>query len=143
MSDKYDEALDESAKRHRQARENPRPAGEFITLDEAIDRRMAEQEKMRERARPILEKLNQQYAPGGLLPHQDDPVNHPTHYRGFSNNAEVIDITENLTFNAGNVVKYAARAGRIDGQNKGNPVEDLRKAIWYAQRELKRIGGDQ
>ena len=36
-----------------------------------------------------------------------DPVNHPTHYaEGWSNGAEVIDITENLNFNRGNAVKY-------------------------------------
>ncbi len=40
-----------------------------------------------------------------------DMVNHPPHYTGFSNGAEVIDITENLTFNTGNACKYAARAG--------------------------------
>ena len=70
----------------------------------------------------------------------NDPVNHPQHYTGFSNGAEVIDITENLTFNAGNAVKYAARAGRTDGRNKGAVAEDLRKAIWYLRRELERLG---
>lgn len=71
-----------------------------------------------------------------------DPVNHPQHYTGFSNGAEVIDITENLTFNAGNAVKYAARAGRTDGRNKGAVAEDLRKAIWYLRRELDRLESD-
>src|SRR5690606_39419755 len=33
-----------------------------------------------------------------------DVVNHPPHYK-FSNGAEVIDITENPTFNGGNAVK--------------------------------------
>ncbi|HCD1917723.1 TPA: DUF3310 domain-containing protein [Corynebacterium striatum] len=69
-----------------------------------------------------------------------DMVNHPPHYTGFSNGAEVIDITENLTFNAGNAVKYAARAGRTDGRNKGAVAEDLNKAIWYLRRELERLG---
>ena len=67
-----------------------------------------------------------------------DPVN-PDHYQGFSNGAEVIDITENLTFSAGNAVKYLSRAGRIDGQNKGAILEDLRKAAWYVAREIDRI----
>lgn len=71
-----------------------------------------------------------------------DMVNHPQHYTGFSNGAEVIDITENLTFNAGNAVKYAARAGRTDGRNKGTVVEDLNKAIWYLRRELDRLESD-
>lgn len=66
-----------------------------------------------------------------------DPVNHPAHYTGFSNGAEVIDITENLSFNLGNVVKYVARAGR----KTKDPLEDLRKAQFYLNRELARIGG--
>ena len=65
-----------------------------------------------------------------------DPVN-PWHYRyGFSNGAEVIDITENLSFNAGNAVKYLARAGRKDPEKE---IEDLRKALWYVQREISRL----
>ena len=74
---------------------------------------------------------------------QIDPVN-PDHYRGFSNNAEVIDITENLTGNGAAAVKYLARACRLDGQNKGQIIEDLKKSLWYTRRELSRIeaGGD-
>ena len=63
----------------------------------------------------------------------------PAHYKGMSNGAEVIDIAENLTFNAGNAIKYLARACRLDGQNKGNVTEDLRKAMWYVRRELERL----
>ena len=68
-----------------------------------------------------------------------DNVNHPDHYTGFSNGAEVIDITENLTFNCGNAVKYLARAGRTDGRNKGLVEEDLYKAQWYIDREIERL----
>lgn len=65
-----------------------------------------------------------------------DPVNHPTHYaEGWSNGAEVIDITENLNFNRGNAVKYVARAGK-----KGDSeLEDLKKAQWYLAREIARL----
>lgn len=63
----------------------------------------------------------------------------PNHYKGMSNGAEVIDITENLTFNAGNAVKYLARACRLDGHTKGNDLEDLRKARWYVDREISRL----
>lgn len=73
-----------------------------------------------------------------------DAIN-PNHYKGFSNGAEVIDITENLTFNAGNVVKYAARAGRFDESLNKNDlegrIEDLKKSRWYADREIVRLGG--
>jgi len=66
-----------------------------------------------------------------------DPVNHPAHYaEGWSNGAEVIDITENLNFNLGNVVKYAARAGRKDASRT---LEDLEKAKWYLEREIGRL----
>ncbi|MDO4919919.1 DUF3310 domain-containing protein [Kocuria sp.] len=67
-----------------------------------------------------------------------DPIN-PAHYQGFSNGAQVIDITENLPFNAGNAVKYLARAGRKHAETH---AEDLRKALWYVRRELARITGE-
>jgi hypothetical protein len=66
----------------------------------------------------------------------NDNVNKPPHYTGFSNNAEVIDITENLSFNRGNVVKYVSRAGRKDASTE---LEDLLKAAWYLQREIDRV----
>ena len=66
-----------------------------------------------------------------------DAIN-PAHYQGFSNGAQVIDITENLNFNRGNAVKYLARAGAKDPAKE---VEDVKKAIWYAQRELVRLEG--
>ena len=69
-----------------------------------------------------------------------DSVNHPSHYaEGWSNGAEVIDITENLNFNRGNAVKYIARAGRKDAMKT---IEDLRKARWYIDRELRRLGDE-
>ena len=74
-----------------------------------------------------------------------DAVN-PNHYKGFSNGAEVIDIAEHLTFDAGNVVKYAARAGRLDESLNKNDlegrVEDLKKARKYLDREIERLGGN-
>lgn len=64
----------------------------------------------------------------------------PEHYQNFSNNTEVIDIAENLSYNAGNAVKYLARATRTDGQTKHeNPLTDLRKAKWYVEREIDRL----
>lgn len=68
----------------------------------------------------------------------EDNVNHPQHYI-FSNGAEVIDITEQLSFNGGNAVKYVARATRQDGKVKGNVIEDLQKAAFYIQREIERL----
>lgn len=64
-----------------------------------------------------------------------DNVNNPLHYQ-FSNGAQVIDITENLTFNRGNVVKYVSRAGRKSGAKE---LEDLHKARFYLDREIERL----
>jgi hypothetical protein len=62
-----------------------------------------------------------------------DPIN-PDHYQ-FPNGFQVIDLTENLSFNLGNVVKYAARAGR----KSPDPLEDLYKARFYLNREIERL----
>lgn len=71
---------------------------------------------------------------------QPDPQTNPEYYQNFSYNTEVIDITENLSFNGGNAVKYIARATRTDGQTKhDNPLTDLRKAKWYVEREIERL----
>lgn len=68
-----------------------------------------------------------------------DNVSHPPHYaNGWSNGAEVIDLTEHLSFCAGNVVKYVCRAGRKDPDKY---VEDLEKARWYLDREIERVVG--
>lgn len=60
-------------------------------------------------------------------------VNHPSHYGGEGNPYEAIKVIEawNLGFCLGNVVKYISRAGR-----KVDRAEDLRKAMWYLQREI-------
>lgn len=56
-------------------------------------------------------------------------VNHPKHYTSRSIGYECIDITQYQTFCTGNVIKYLWRY-----QDKGTPLEDLRKARWYAHR---------
>ena len=67
-------------------------------------------------------------------------VSHPLHYAtGWSNGAEVIDLTEHLSFCSGNVVKYVCRAGRKDPDKH---VEDLEKARWYLDREIERVKGN-
>ena len=61
-----------------------------------------------------------------------EKVNHPNHYN--TGRIEVIDAIEawDLGFNLGNVVKYVARC-----DHKGTPLEDLRKAAWYLNREIE------
>lgn len=64
-----------------------------------------------------------------------DAIN-PAHYQGFSNGAQVVDITEHLSFSAGSAIKYLARAGKKD---PAKHVEDLEKAAWFVQREIQRV----
>ena len=59
-----------------------------------------------------------------------EAVNHPPHYAVVPG-IECIDVVEHFPFNRGNAIKYLWRAGA-----KGDTVEDLRKAIWYIQREI-------
>ena len=63
-----------------------------------------------------------------------DNVNHPKHYTTHPSGVECITITEHLNFCVGNAVKYLWRAGE-----KGDYIEDLKKAKWYIQREIERI----
>lgn len=64
-----------------------------------------------------------------------DMVNHPPYYKG-KNGMEAIDVIEafNLNFNLGCAVKYLLRCGK-----KLDALEDLRKSIWYIQREIKNL----
>jgi hypothetical protein len=63
-------------------------------------------------------------------------IDHPSHY-AEGREYEPIDVIEdwNLGFSLGNAVKYISRAGRKDPSTK---VEDLKKAIWYINREIER-----
>lgn len=65
-------------------------------------------------------------------------VNHPPHYTEHPSGVECIDIVEHMPFNVGNAVKYLWRAG-----HKGDRVEDLKKARWYVDREIKRLERDE
>jgi hypothetical protein len=60
-----------------------------------------------------------------------DPVNHPKHYTDHPSGIECIQITEHMSFNLGNALKYIWRCDL-----KKDAVEDLRKARWYIDREL-------
>lgn len=55
----------------------------------------------------------------------------PPHYK--MGDIEAIDVIEefDLGFNLGNVIKYTLRCYR-----KGDPLENILKAMWYLEREL-------
>ena len=61
----------------------------------------------------------------------NDPVNHPGHYNKHPSGIECIQITEHMGFNLGNALQYVWRCDL-----KVDAVEDLKKAIWYIEREI-------
>ena len=65
-------------------------------------------------------------------------VDHPIHYN--MGKYEAIDVIEdwNLGFNLGNTIKYISRAGHKD---KTKTIEDLKKSLWYLQREIANLEG--
>lgn len=65
---------------------------------------------------------------------KEDKTN-PSHYRNVS--IEPIDVIESwgLGFHLGNTLKYIKRAGLKEGQTYD---DDIRKAIWYLERTLKK-----
>lgn len=62
-----------------------------------------------------------------------DNVNRPAHYNGHPSGIECIQITEHMGFNLGNAVKYIWRCDL-----KQDAIEDLEKARWYIDREIKK-----
>jgi hypothetical protein len=62
----------------------------------------------------------------------NDPVNHPKHYTSHPSGVECIEITRHMGYNLGNVFKYVWRADL-----KGKDIEDLEKAVFYLQDEIK------
>ena len=69
-----------------------------------------------------------------------EKVNHPAHYGGADSPYEAIKVIEAwaLGFALGNAVKYISRAGKKPGSDM---LEDLRKARWYLDHEIRRLDG--
>lgn len=63
----------------------------------------------------------------------NDKVNHPLHYNNHPSGVECITVVEHMGFNVGNAIKYLWRA-----DEKGNTLEDLKKAEFYVKREIAR-----
>lgn len=70
---------------------------------------------------------------------QDDVISHPSHYT--QGKIEVIDFIEDqkLNYHLGNCVKYICRCFM---KHKDKPSEDLKKARWYLNREIKELEKD-
>lgn len=63
-------------------------------------------------------------------------VDHPQHYNEHSKGIECIDVIEDMSFNVGSAIKYLWRAGLKPGEATD---QDLRKAVWYIERERERL----
>ena len=74
----------------------------------------------------------------GVTTHADlrlDMVNHPPHYTTHPSGVEQIQVSQFMSFCLGNVIKYIFRADL-----KNNAIEDLKKAQFYLDREIKLRG---
>ena len=71
-----------------------------------------------------------------------DNINHPSHYNSSNikcecgRQIECIDISREKNFNIGNVFKYIWRYEHKNG------IEDLKKAAWYLNDEIKKLEGN-
>lgn len=66
-----------------------------------------------------------------------DPVTKPEHYNSHPSGIETISITRHFLFCLGNTVKYILRHNL-----KGNPRQDLEKALWYLDDYIKHADPD-
>lgn len=61
-----------------------------------------------------------------------DMVNNPSHYTSHPSGIECIDVTRHFSFNLGNAMKYIWRCDL-----KKDAIEDLKKAVFYLNDEIK------
>ena len=78
---------------------------------------------------------------------EDENVSHPSHYTWLKDKCgiEVIDITRHMDFNLGNSIKYILRSGHKKEEgytNKQKTIEDLKKAVWYLNDEIKLLSNE-
>ena len=74
-----------------------------------------------------------------MVKEQTERVNHPSYYQDPSG-VECITVTRHRDFNIGNAIKYLWRAGlKVEEglSNKEKQIEDLQKAIFYINDEIK------
>jgi hypothetical protein len=84
---------------------------------------------------------SQDFPPSSVVtpPTIEDNVNHPLHYNSSrahcecGRKIECIDVTRHMNFNIGNVVKYLWRFAHKNG------LEDLKKARWYLDDQIKQM----
>ena len=75
----------------------------------------------------------------------DPIVVHPSHYTQYKIEPVTFIMENRLTFEIGNIVKYATRAGSklYPGQEDvESRITDLRKVQRYAEMEINRLKGE-
>lgn len=107
---------------------------EFVTVKE-IDNEFASQRMIRFEGDYCAGSMPEQiflenFRFGSQTPVEQDMVNNPPHYK--QGGIECIEVTKHMGFCDGNCFKYLYRAG-----SKLNTLEDLEKALWYAQEYRK------
>lgn len=72
-----------------------------------------------------------------------EQVLHPSHYAWLKDlcGVEPIDICRHFDFAVGNALKYLMRKGKVDGDKteKEKRIEDLKKAIFYIEDEIRML----
>lgn len=80
--------------------------------------------------------MEENYQPAPQEVVKDDPVSHPHHYT--AGNIECIDFLDScgygLDFCLANAIKYLTRC-----KLKGTMVQDIKKAIWYANHAVEKL----
>ena len=84
----------------------------------------------------VRQNVDHDFWPDGESP-SHTPVS-PQHYK-LPNGVEVRQVSGYLTSFGGQAVQYIARATRTDGVVKGEPIEDLKKAIKFIEFEIERL----
>jgi hypothetical protein len=121
---------------------NAKPRDAAVTLNVSPTNVYVVRSKMKleatAKAEPAWETLamsisSQPITLGAVQEPKEDMVNAPLHYK--SGGIETIDFIEakELNYRLGNVIKYITRA-----DHKGDRMEDLKKALWYLQREIEK-----
>ena len=67
-----------------------------------------------------------------------DPVHHPKHYNSHPSGIECVEYAELLPGNLSHTCVYVWRHA-----DKGTPVQDLDKALWFLDREIGRAWQEQ
>lgn len=81
------------------------------------------------------------------LGEKQEKVSHPAHYTWLKElcGIEPIDIARYFDFNIGNCIKYLCRCGHKSEQgysDKEKAIEDLKKARFYLDDEIKMLEND-